>query len=460
MGSVAQPKAGERRASAGYLTARYLLTFGVLAALAYGNYLILAAQIETSRSIGAIYAESGGQRSLLQTSELLSQKLVASDPKERSRVRRQLLATVARLEDAHRALLRGKPGSDRLPPEVQALYDRPPYLLNRQMTQYLADVRALAEAPDRELNWGNPHFLRIDAAAMSGNMVETLGKVVAAYQARSDRRTGYLRWLAFWSFASTALVLLISGLCVFRPMVRRVQEDMAEAQRQLQRAERLAAIGQMVAGVAHECRNVLQQMQACRGLLTLKVNGDRETRSLLTDLEKAQERLRRLFDDLRDYAAPATLDFRPCDLRKVVEEAWTTAAGVGEKRDVALRLSASPADTHCRADSLRLEQIFRNLLENAVGASGDGAVVEVEFSETTLHHRPAVEAIVRDNGPGFSPEQLEHAFHPFYTTKARGSGLGLAICKRFVDAHCGEISLGNHRPHGAQISITLPKSPP
>ena len=595
----------KRQPGAINLTARYLLTFLVLGALALANYLILRTQIEDSRAVSAVIAETGRQRSLLQRSALVAQRLAAaSQAAERNRLRSELLATIAPLHVTREELSPGSPGPPGLFPEVQALYFERPWMLYVRMKEYVARARALVDSPDQELNWANPHLQFIDEAAMAGAMVDALDAVVAAYQRRSDERTAYLRGLALWSFGSIIAVLGVSGLLVFRPMVERVRQDMealrefsdmleqrvaertaladqraaalavsealyrslvdhlplyvlrkdlegrftfandslcqllgrarwdilgktdfdfyphhlaekyvrddrevigrgqifraveehraadgvrrhvevlktpvygadgkavetqtvfldvtdrVEAERRLVESERLAAIGEMVAGVAHESRNALQQIQACGGLLRWRIDGDEEAAAILVDLQRAQDRLLRLFDDLRGYAARVTLDLRVCNVREVIAEAWSSLTPAREGRCAALREIGDAANTHCLADPLRLQQVFCNILENALGACADPVLIEVEVGAERINDAPAVCVALRDDGPGFTPEQQQRAFEPFFTTKTAGTGLGMGIAKRIVEAHHGRITLGNRPVRGAEVCVILPR---
>ena len=236
--------------------------------------------------------------------------------------------------------------------------------------------------------------------------------------------------------------------------------DRVEAERRLVRSERLAAIGNVVAGVAHESRNALQQMQACTGLLEWKINDDPEAQALLADLQKAQDRLRRLFEDLRGYAAPMTLDVREYDLQKAVDEAWAALAQMREGRKATLEVRATAADCALQGRSFApgasLPQ-HHGQCPKRVRRPGPG---RGGIYRGHLAVAPATRVTIRDNGPGFTPQQRQQAFEPFYTTKTQGTGLGLAIVKRIVEAHEGEISLGNGRSSGAEIRILLPKGKP
>lgn len=461
--TLSTPTGLEKRFQAGTrpLTIRYLVAFGLLGGLAIANYAILHIQMKTSRLTSAVYAETEQQRSRLQGSALLSQKLMAnSNPKDRAAVRSQLIKTLSSLEATHKNLVQDNPGKEDLPPEVREIYYDPPWRLDGEMQKYLDEARKLANSPENELNWLNPHFLYIDQAAMYGKMDEALNRVASVYQTQSQQKTRFLQWLAIWSAGSTIVVLVVSGLWIFHPMVRRVQKDMDLLQELNETLQRSAAIGTIVADVAHESRNSLQQIQACVGLLESKIDHDEESRELLLDLEKAQDRLHFMFEDLRGYVAPLTLDCRSIDLRKPIEDAWTALAAARGSRDASLQVNSPTIDAHCPVDSLRMEQVFRNLLENSLWACKDPLRVEVKFTSDTLRGDPALRVVIRDNGPGFTSEQRQQAFEPFYTTKKQGTGLGLAIVKRIVEAHRGEIYLGNHSSRGAEFHITLPKGKP
>lgn len=230
--------------------------------------------------------------------------------------------------------------------------------------------------------------------------------------------------------------------------------DRQEAEQRAIQAERLAAIGQMVAGVAHESRNALQQIQACAQLLDWQLAGDSDKQELVADLQRAQDRLRRLFDELRGFSSPPRLELRPCNVHAILTGAWAAIESQRAKRDADLR------EVHCdlppvAADPFQLEQIFRNILENALAACDDPVKIAVEYHEITRGDGDALEIVIRDNGPGLTAEQQQRIFEPFFTTKTRGTGLGMAIVKQIVDAHGGDIAARNARA-GAEFAITLP----
>ncbi len=596
------------RSGTGFLTARYLLALGVLGALAYANYIILNAQIDTSRSNALVAANSSRHRSLLQRSALLAQKLVSAlDPRQQQAARQELIEILGPLEATHYELIQNDAEGTPPPETVEAIYFETPWLLDTEMRNYIAQLRSLAKSSEAELNWGNSHLRYIDEVALSGRMVEALDEVVAAYLRRSDEKVTYLHRLASFSLFSTLVVLAVTGLLVFRPMVRRVHQEMEsleqlndtlehrvvertaeaderaralarsealyrslvdnlplyvlrkdiagrftwvndnlckllgepaddiigktdfdfypadlaeqyrqgdervvtsgnvfrdletrvssqgaelhaeilktpvrdgggeivetqtifldvtariEAERRLVQSERLAAIGQMVTGVAHESRNALQQIQACSGLLEWKLDGQSEARELLEDLQKALDRLRRLFDDLRGYAAPVTLERRPVDVLEAVREAWQALAADRQGRQAFLAERVLAGDTRAAIDRLQLEQVFRNVFENSLAACGDPVEIEVSVCDTTVNGRPGLVFRVTDSGPGLSPQQLQHAFEAFFTTKTKGTGLGMTIARRIVEAHHGQIEMTSPPGKGAVVTVALPRETP
>ncbi len=228
------------------------------------------------------------------------------------------------------------------------------------------------------------------------------------------------------------------------------------AERALQ-AERLAAIGEMVTGLAHESRNALQRSQACLEMLALTVPDRPAALDLITRIQKAQDHLHRLYEDVRSYAAPIKLDKTPCDLGAIWRETWAHLEPACKDKQAVLREKVDGVDLRCIADSFRIGQIMHNILDNALAAGSAPVTVEVRAEDAQLDGQPAVRIIFSDNGPGIRPEQRPKVFDPFFTTKAKGTGLGMAIAKRIVEAHGGRITVGDGDGPGAVFCITIPR---
>lgn len=242
------------------------------------------------------------------------------------------------------------------------------------------------------------------------------------------------------------------------PAVLAVGTDLTavkEAQRKTLQSERLAAIGQMVAGLAHESRNALQRCQACLEMLELEIGDNASAKDLIQRIQRAQDQLHRLFEEVRSYAGPIKLELSTCSLPEVWREAWESLSAQRAGRAATLRESLAEGDFRCRIDRFRMVQVFRNLLENSLAACKDPVEIEVACSSAQLGDEPAVQIALRDNGPGFTREQRRRIFEPFFTTKTQGTGLGMPIAQRIVDAHGGRMAIGNERDSGAEVLVTI-----
>ena len=234
--------------------------------------------------------------------------------------------------------------------------------------------------------------------------------------------------------------------------------ELRQAQSRALLSERMAAIGQMCAGLAHESRNALQRSQACLEMLALKVADRPDAMNLIGRIQQAQDDLHRLYEDVREYAAPLNLVLRPCFLPEVWRKAWSHLEPLRRGRETRLTEDLSGVNLMCEADPFRLEQVFRNIFDNAIAAAPERVEIVVTTSPAFLNECDSVRISVRDNGPGLDPQQRERIFESFYTTKTRGTGLGMAIVKRIIEAHGGCVEVGDREGPGAEILLTLPRN--
>lgn len=247
-----------------------------------------------------------------------------------------------------------------------------------------------------------------------------------------------------------------------RRMFTGIAHDLSEQRRAEQRAkqaERLAAIGQMLSVLSHESRNALQLTQANLEMLALEVEDRPELLDYVSGIQSAQNRLLRLFDELRAFSAPISIDREPCNLQNLVGRVLNELSSLHADKRIRLRHWADGVDLTCPVDPFHMHQVFRNILENSLAASPDPVRIAVAWSPVELNGTPALRATLRDNGPGLAEEQKQKVFEPFFTTKKCGSGLGLAITRRIVEAHGGQIAAGGNGHGGAEFVITLPRDP-
>ena len=261
-----------------------------------------------------------------------------------------------------------------------------------------------------------------------------------------------------------------------RRQVQRLEdlsEKLEETNRQLRRAEadarraeRLAALGQLSAGLAHEIRNPLGVIKGSADMLSRKVAGSEPLVAELAGYISSEvNRLNALVVRFLDFARPSKLELRPERISKIVDRALDAAtasfpnAGVRIEREYAPNLPEIPADAQL------CEQVFVNLITNAFQAMQGQA----GSSEKTLHiviapeisnGEPGVAVFVEDTGPGVPPELREQIFNPFFTSKKEGVGLGLSIVAKIVDDHRGTIRLEENTARGARFHVFFPAGVP
>ena len=239
-------------------------------------------------------------------------------------------------------------------------------------------------------------------------------------------------------------------------LMTEVAERRKEHERLLE-SERLAAIGAAMNGLAHESRNALQRAHACLEMLTREVQDRPAALALIARVESAQNDLHRLYEKVRDYASPLRLDPQRHMISSIVREAWLELESLRNGREAQLREEYDGADPNCEVDRRAMTQVFGHLLKNALVVCPDPVEIEISYYDSESNGEPAVQIVLQDNGPGFSPAEREKAFAAFYTTKAKGTGFGLAVSKRIVEAHGGQITLGEGPRAGAEFILTLPR---
>ncbi|MEO1999678.1 MAG: PAS domain S-box protein [Planctomycetaceae bacterium] len=257
-----------------------------------------------------------------------------------------------------------------------------------------------------------------------------------------------------------------SGRRLFTGIVRDISER-KQTEERLLRTERLAAIGEAMAGLVHESRNALQRSQAGLEMLARRVDDRPDAQEMIQRVQHAHDDLNQLYEDVREYAAPIRLELEWCDLSVILRNAWSDLQVARRDRATDFRelwtcdgqpTTRCDLDLTCRVDAFIIRQVFRNVLENCLTACCDVSEIkiEIEYHVAAGGSWPGVVVFIRDNGTGLNPEVIQKMFDAFYTTRTRGTGLGLAIARRFLEAHKGEIDAMMRR-EGAEIVIKLPR---
>lgn len=233
------------------------------------------------------------------------------------------------------------------------------------------------------------------------------------------------------------------------------ERERESLQVELRRSEAMAAMGSLMAGVAHEVRNSLFGISSTLDAMEASEDGRDERRREV--LRREVNRLNKLMTDLLEYGRPPSSDFSEGQIGKLVAEAIRVCTPAAEAASVTLVNAACGCEAALRMNHGRLLQVFVNLIENAIQHAPAGSDVTVEATALPLDGGARwVECCVKDSGPGFAEEDLPHLFEPFFTRRRKGTGLGLAIVQRIVDEHRGRIEAGNRPEGGARICVHLP----
>jgi signal transduction histidine kinase len=288
------------------------------------------------------------------------------------------------------------------------------------------------------------------------------------YELTAEGLTTLLTRLLFFFLAA---ILVNRFVIENKKQVRRYQElseTLEETNRQLRRAEadarrseRLAALGQMSAGLAHEIRNPLGVIKGSAEMLAAKLQDAQPLVSELAGYISSEvNRLNALVSRFLDFARPMSVQLQPHQIADIVErsigtvESHLPGGGVRIERSYAAGLPKIPVDEQL------CESVFVNLITNAFqamdGAANGDKAVRLSVSQESSGGREGIGVVIEDNGPGVAPELREQIFNPFFTSKKEGVGLGLSIVAKIVDEHRGWIRLENHSGRGARFHIFLP----
>ncbi len=240
-------------------------------------------------------------------------------------------------------------------------------------------------------------------------------------------------------------------------------DELRATQTQLLQAERMAAIGEVVAAVAHGIRNPLANIRASAQVATLECGecaNKPATPRHLANIMREVDRLEGRLKELLQFVRPAERQSTPVDLNALLRAALQMTAGRLGKAHITVEERPAATLPPILGDAMLIEQVLLSLLGNAVEATPEGGTVTLTTG-TTRDDGGALRvfAEVQDTGVGIPAEQIPRIFEPFYTTKAQGTGLGLAIARKYTEAHGGAISVQSHPGEGATFRVTFPAQP-
>jgi signal transduction histidine kinase len=270
--------------------------------------------------------------------------------------------------------------------------------------------------------------------------------------------------LVFASLASNVIAAALHGRRL-RAVDREIEADQGKALRTSEtrraQAERLAIVGRLASGVAHEINNPLAFVKANVGVLRRAFTGEEEVeedelREVLNDTSSGIDRICQIVADLKTFAREDSGVLEPVDLRETVQGAARLAA-VRMPRDMKVHLELPAAMPFVRANQRKLSQVMLNLLVNSGEALEENRTPNPQVRIKAVVEGDAVRITITDNGPGIPATLLARMFEPFFTTKApgKGTGLGLALSREYVTTFGGTLQVHNVEPCGAEFVMTL-----
>jgi signal transduction histidine kinase len=265
--------------------------------------------------------------------------------------------------------------------------------------------------------------------------IEDLGRIILAYSEVTER--------------------LQQSYNQMTQTVQSLRQELSEKNRLLERSNRLAALGEMAAGMAHEIRNPLGGIQLYSSMLAKDLSDRPDSLQIVGKISGGVRRLESLVSHVLQFTREMTARIAEVDLAETLEQTVELACSQLQAKNIACTVTG-PHPMWVQVDPLLVEQAVLNLILNAADAIDSGGAIVIEFN------RPAASGdgkqfnlVVRDTGPGIPPQILDRIFNPFFTTKETGTGLGLAIVHRVVEAHDGNIVVTNVDGGGAKFEIRI-----
>lgn len=280
-----------------------------------------------------------------------------------------------------------------------------------------------------------------DAVRRTLETREATSRLETAYERGGDRK-----WLGFTTSPLTdRLGVSLGAILTFSDLteVKRLQE-------QMELRERLTALGEMSAGIAHELRNPMAVVSGYLALLAKKL--DEPGKKVIRDITVEINGMNRIIGDLLTFARPTALNRMKIDLQEMIEGCIANLLQA-RKETVPVRTELRLSPVRLNVDEGLLRQAFTNILQNAFEAMPDGGTLAVSTRESGRE----ASVVIRDGGAGIPENALKKIFLPFFTTKDAGVGMGLALAHKIITSHGGRVEVKSGEGEGTTFTVTLPK---
>jgi len=256
----------------------------------------------------------------------------------------------------------------------------------------------------------------------------------------------------------------ITGLsCIFLDITQRKKME-----KHLARMDRLASLGELASGIAHEIRNPLAGIGGALQILSKQFDNDNPNHVIFKEVLDQVLRLDDFVKNLLQFARPSTPKFEPLKVEDVIDSTLFLVSNQISKKKIKLQVENESNQPDIQGDKNLLQQVFLNIIINALDAMEGGGTLGLKVRWDQEEILPAPEAIycapgqnqvlieISDTGPGINEEDIDNIFNPFFTTKSQGTGLGLSITHRIIEQHHGTISVDSNPDTGTTFTISLP----
>ena len=233
--------------------------------------------------------------------------------------------------------------------------------------------------------------------------------------------------------------------------------DLIEVQhlkREIERNRRLASLGRLAAGIAHEIRNPLSSIKGFATYFRERYKEIPEDQKIAEIMVQEVERLNRVIGQLLEFARPVEINKKPTSIHTVIQHSLKMIQRQAQEKNIIISTNLSPEIKNVSVDADRINQVLLNLYINSIEAMEHGGKLSVELSWD--ENSKTAKITVSDTGAGIKKEDMAHIFDPYFTTKQSGTGLGLAIVHKIIDSHKGEVRVKSESGKGTTVSILLP----
>lgn len=243
-------------------------------------------------------------------------------------------------------------------------------------------------------------------------------------------------------------------------------ETQSDRLRRMYRTDRLATLGELAAGAAHEIRNPLTTIRSTIQYLSKDFKDDEMKSEMMTELITEVERINKILQGLLSFARPSQLNITKVNMEELINQILTLTSSSLKKQNIQVDIECDPSltDMNISGDMEQLKQVFLNIVINAAEAMTSNASGKFRNLTITIEKGAAINAYNRyllisfkDTGKGIDPEDVDNIFNPFFTTKENGTGLGLAICYGIINQHKGDIQVDSTPDKGTSFTIKLPQ---